>query len=874
MIHVLLRLIAALYPRSFKDPWKAELERTNLEVLRTARARGLRRYVHSALWLLWDLTVNLLPAWTDARSQARAVGPAPRGNMLDHLLQDLRFGLRTMRSSPWFSAAAVLTLSLGIGGTVALFSVINGVLLRPLGYPEEQRLVRIEGDPDLRAGVTYPDYQLMQTRARSFDRVAVWQGWSLHLRDADNTLNRINGASVSANYFDLLGQRPFLGRFFTPEDDRVAHEPVVVLSHSAWRTYFSERPNIIGQTIQVDTGVYRVIGVAQPEFADPLTANAALWRAHPAAFERGIAEPTWIGFWCIARLRPDASVAQARVEVRQLIANTFSNPKQSAIRQVTQFRAAVVRTVRPTLIALLAAVVLVLLIGCANVANLLLSRATVRANEVAVRTALGASRSRVISQLLTEGVLLSLFATAAGLLLANVTLRVLLRTVGAQLPRSDGIGIDWRVTAFAIGLTLITALLFAVAPALQLARLGSIQTIRGSGRGIAGNSGRRLRQSLVVLETACALMLLAGAGLLGRTLLGVQRIRPGFDASAVLYTRVGFPPAQFSARAQQDVALARVLEDAAQGNVASGAISDLPMSGAVNSTSVQRMDRPVTEEGGMSSLVRATAGQYFRAMGVPIVQGRDFSAADRPGSPEVALVNQVFAQRMFGGENPLGRVVLVRNVPREIIGVVGAVKEFTLTGELEPALYTPYAQEHEAWMRENMTVVLRGNAEPRVVYDAIRGADPSLTVSPPKRLVSIIDADVAAPRSRALLLSIFAGIALVLAAAGIGSVLAYSVAQRLPELGLRMAVGAGPSDVLRLVLGESASLTGAGLALGTAGALVTGRLLSRFLYGVSPVDPLTLIGAITVLLASALAAAWIPARRGARTDPGIVLRGQ
>src|SRR5262245_58477115 len=270
--------------------------------------------------------------------------------MLDHLLQDVRFGLRTMRSSPWCSAAAVLTLSLGIGGTVALFSVVNGVLLRPLGYPEEQRLVHLEGDPSLGSGITYPDFELVRTRSRSFDQVAAWQGWSLHLRDTENTLNQLYGVSVSANYFNLLGQRPFLGTFFTAEHDLNGHEPVVVLSQSAWRSYFGGRADVIGRTIQIDTSTYRVIGVTQADFTDPRAARAVIWRAHPAAFQNGAARPEWIGFWSMARLRPNTTIAQARAEVQQILAAQYPPEKHASIQVVTPFHEAAVRTVRPTLI--------------------------------------------------------------------------------------------------------------------------------------------------------------------------------------------------------------------------------------------------------------------------------------------------------------------------------------------------------------------------------------------------------------------------------------------------------------------------------------------------------------------------------------------
>ena len=801
--------------------------------------------------------------------------------MLASILKDLKYANRQFMTKPLFHSAAVLTLGICTGATIALFSVMNGVLLRPLPYPNADRLVFIEGDDAAATAVSFPDYMLMRNEVRSLEEAAVWQGWAFTLPDDQGVNTRGYGGSVSANYFDILGVRPHIGQFFTPQHDASGHEPVVVLSYEGWRTWFGGDAQIIGKLIRIDTASYTVIGVAPPDFTSPLDASPIMWRAHPPEFDRGVLQPGWIGFWAIGRLREGVTIEQASDDLAARMQAEHGDRRASA-KRIVSFRDSVVQEVRPTLIALLAAVAFVLLIGCANVANLLLSRASSRLSEINIRVALGASRGTVIRQLLVEGFLLATLGTVVGLAIAAVGIRALLLVFGPQLPRAEQVGIDWRVGLFAFALAIATSLLFALAPALQLTRAAHGNLLREGHRGsISTRTGRKLRQSLVILEAALSVVLLTGAGLLVRTLWQLQKAEPGFDARSALYARVTLPPARFTNPEQQNNVMEAIAQrlSATPGIEDAGAITDIPMSGAVNSTQVFRSDA-VSEEEGMTALVRAVAGDYFPAMSIPLRRGRFFEPSDRGDAQQVALVNEAFARRMFDGQDPIGKLVQVRGVMREIVGVVASVQEYELTGDLEPVLYTHYPQEREAWMRGAVSFVARSNntAEPSAIGPAmrraVRDADPAVTVAEPRQMQFFVDRDLAAPKSRATLVMMFAAIAVVLATFGMGSVLAYSVSQRLPEMSIRMALGAKSGDVVGLVLAESARLVAAGVALGVAGAIITGRLISSFLYSVSATDPITLIASIVTIVLAALVATALPAMKGASVDPARVLRSE
>lgn len=887
-------LIRRLYPSSFRDEWWPELERAAADHRTAARGRGLLWRWWTRVWLLWDLCSNLPGAWADAlRQRSHSVDievrpgvvntyvPSDRGaSMLGMIRQDLHYALRLLRTAPWFYGAAILTLAVGMGATISLFSVVDGILLKPLAYPNEERLVHIQGSRSSRFGVSLPEHDLVTARVRALETTAAYQGWLLTLRDAEGSFTRVRGASVSANFFDLLDARPLRGRLFRPaERDGVP----LVLNVAAWEQFFGARADAIGQVITIDTSTYTIVGVVEQGFIDPIAGPSSLgpfaWRADPPVFDQGRADAGWIGFWSIGRLRPGVTVEAAQSELAAVVSQARFGEYRSSIERLATFRDAMVRDVRPTLIALLAAVCLVLLIGCANVANLLFSRATVRSSEIALRTTLGASRSRIVSQLLMEGLLISALGAALGFVFALAGVRLMLRFMAQQLPRVDEIALDLRVVAFALGLSVVTALLFALAPAVQLSGPASAQRLRESGRGGTGSrSGRRLRHALVVVEMALAVVLLTGAGLLLRTFWHLQSIDPGFDAYGVSTVRINLPDFAFpSAQAQRNAVTATLGEVAATRGVSgAGAITDLPMSGAINSTSIRRSDRADARENRMSALVRAIQGDYFGVMNIPLRAGRSFNRNDREGNVEVALINEELARRLYGADHPLGQRLLVRGVEREIVGVVATVKEFTISGAPDATLYTPFEQEREGWMRSAITLVMRTQLDSvqlaTQLRSAIRRANPAITVAAPRSMSGLVAADVAAPRARASLILVFATIAILLAGLGIGRVLTYTVSQRLPEIGVRLALGAEPKSIVRLVVGQSFQLTMVGVAIGAVGAALASTAIAQFLYGVQPLDPLAFALSSAILLTVAAAASWIPARRGARVDPATALR--
>lgn len=847
-------------------------------------ARDGRR--SARVWYALQAMRSLIPLFSrrlEVRAQARRrSNTTPRMEMMVDLVRDLKYALRSWARTPLFTLLAVAMIGLGMGGALAVFSVIDGVLLKPLAYPGADRLVHIEGSGSGRHGVTYPDIEDIRERARTLESVVAWQGWSVVMRDPDGVPIRRSAASVSAAFFELLGVRPVLGRLFTPEDEPLNHAPVVVLSHEFWQTEFNGARDVVGRSLEVDSTAYTIVGVAPSGFEDPLaaaipTSEPVLWRARPEMFDPAVADRGWIGFWAIARLRNGATTEQATAEVAAIVREFYPDAAQRPDHRVATFRDRLVRDVRPTLLLLLAAVAGVMLIACANLANLLLSRASARIREVAVRASLGAPRLRLINQLLTETLVLCLLGGAVGLAVAWAGGRAIVALGAAGLPRVDSIGIDARVALVAMLLSVLCALAAGLIPALRLSDTRVGDTLRGASRGnFPDRRGQRFRHLLVIAETALAVMLLAGAGVLLRSASNLMSIDPGFDAEEVLTVRATLLPEAFPSLPAQDGALARIVEAiAAVPDVqAAGAISDLPMSGAVNSTGVPRADRP--DERSVRTLVRAITPDYFDVMGVEVREGRPLGAQDRRGGAEVAVVNATFAEALFPGESAIGGIVNVRGVSREIVGVVDDVKEFTLAGGGDAALYLAYAQETQSWMRESASLVVRGRGDPEdlaaVVRAAIRAAEPMVTVGAVRPMRALIDRDVATPRFRAVLIGVFASLALALAAAGTGGLMAYTVARRLPEMGLRMALGATRGAILGLVLRHAAALTIAGVFFGLLGALAVTRLTAGFLFGVSPTDLLAFSVAALTLTAVGIAAGAVPALRAAGADPARTLR--
>ena len=884
------RLAALVHPH-----WRDEIVGDLVEE-HHARIRGGSSRVSSSL----RLSAGLARAGVTSRWHAwRSFNGPPTGalqgggrGVMGTLIQDVRFAIRSLRRSPLFTAVALVTLGAGTGLTLAILAVVNGVLLRPLDYPEPDRLVLLQGQPGARYGVSMPAHVLFRDGSRLLDGASAWTGWVPVLEGADGSPSRLTGASVSADFFSVIGISPAAGRLFEAGDGTPGHEPVVVLGHDLWTARFGADRALIGTLLELDEGPHRIVGVAPPGFQDPVSrglgfSDRQLWRAEPPVFRDAESDPGWVGFWSFGRMSPGASAAGLTEELRALIRAQFAEFDQ-VDRYASEFRAitvkdAVVEDIRPTLLILLAAVVAVLLIACANLANLLLSRATVRSGELSVRTSLGAGRGRLVRQLLTESAVLSLAGSLLGMALAWLGIRVLVALAGPSLPRASDVAIDGRVFLFALAMAAGTAVLFGIAPALRASAGGVAQASGGSGRShLASRRSGRLRSSLVVVETALAMVLLSGAGLLVSTVMRLQTVELGFDPEPVLTVQVGLGEERFTEPLLQAEALRRAEDGIAAlpGVDAVGSISDLPLSGAVNSTRIRRAEEGDEEASSRSNvLVRAVTPGYFDAMEVPLIRGQPLTQGDVAGSEEVAAVNQEFVRHFYPDEDPLGRLVVVRGVERRIVGVVDDVTEFDLTsGDPDPVLYTPYAQEREGWMRRSMSIVARAGDDPASSIGAARAAvtsaDPQVLVGAVRPLATLVEAQVRAPRFRATLILVFAGLAVLLAAIGLGGVVAYAVSQRIPEIGLRLALGAEAGQVLLMMLRQTAYLTVGGVVIGLVGALVSGRVLSGFLFEVAPRDPMVLSGAAVILLGVGLVAGWIPARNAARVQPLHALRGE
>lgn len=834
----------------------------------------------AARWYVGQVVRSMLPL---AMRRWELHGRERSRGTMGELVRDVRYAVRNWLRTPVFTALAVSMLALGMGGTLAVFAVVNGVLLAPLGYPGWQRLVHVEGSSGALHGVSLPVIEELRAASQTVDDLVAWQGWGLVLRDAENVPVRRSAASVSANFFEVLGTRPALGRLFGPEDDPAGHAPVVVLSHALWQSVYGGDRDVVGRPLRVDSAVYTIVGVAPEGFSDPVaagipTTQPALWRASPPVFAEAADDWGWIGFWAIGRLRPGATTEVASAEVRRLIRATLPEADSDPQLAVTTFRERQVREIRPTLVLLFAAVAGVLLIACANLANLLLSRASGRAREVAVRASLGARRGRLVAQLMTETLVLCLCGGLTGLVVARVGGGAIVRLAGGELPPGSDIVMDVRVVAFALGLSVLCAVAAGLVPALRLTESRLAETLRDAGRSaLATRRGQRFRYGLVIAQTALAVVLLSGAGLLLRTAWNLLHTDPGFEPGQVLTMRLAMYGGEFATPATQDNALENALAQvrALPDVRAAAAINDLPMSGAVNSTPVRSSERP--DDAGVQTLVRTITPDFFDVLAIDVLRGRRFTAADGRGAPDVAVINRTLATRLLGGGDPIGRTVIVRGQTREIVGVVEDVTEFSLAGgSSDPVLYSPYPQELQTWMRENVTAVVRTVGEPAALADAVRTtvrrAEPMMSIDAIRPMRSYIERDTAAPRFRALLVGVFAALALAIAAAGTGGLSAYTVSRRLPEMGLRMALGATRGEIIAMVIRHAGRLTLAGIIAGLLGALATMRLVAGFLVDVPTTDVFVLATSALLLALVGVGSAWLPALRAARTDPAKTLR--
>jgi predicted permease len=786
-------------------------------------------------------------------------------------MNNVTFAVRQMRRAPGFTAVAVATLALGIGATTTVFSVVNAVLLRPLPWEAPARLVALweAPGPGRRNNVSAGVFADWRRESRSFEDVAAFAPTGVNLVGVGPP-ERVRAMRISASGFQVLRARPLLGRTFAPGEDQPGAEKVVVLAEGLWRRRFGADRSVIGTGVQLSGVPHTVIGVV-PASALPIE-DAEL--AVPFELPR---EPPRSNHFLhvVGRLRPGVEPGQAQAELATIVDRIrplYPLFKREWGVAVVPLHEQVTGDVRPTLLVLLGAVGLVLLVACANVANLLLARATARAQEIAVRLALGASRARVVGQLLVESLVLSLTGGVLGVGLAFGGVAVLRQAAPEGVPRIQEVTVDLRVLAFAVAAAVATGLLFGLAPALRASRPDLGGTLKGSGRGVAG--GRtRVQSTLVAAEVAVALVLLAGAGLLVNSFARLTAVAAGFDPEGALAFQLALPDAKYPDPATRSAAVSAVVTRmaAVPGVEAAAASTTLPLA-------TWPMDNLVRIDGerdgppaGRNADFEYCTPEWFRVMGIPLLRGRGFDERDTAASARVAVVNDTFARTYLGGD-ALGRRFTEGTETWEVVGVVGDVHARSLDRDVRPAYYRPAALGRSG----NVHVVLRTKAPAAQLAEAIRAAvlevDAEQPIANLRSLDTVVSASVAPRRFVLRVLALFTGAALALAALGLYGLIAYSVAQREREIGVRMAVGATGGAVVRLVLRQGGLLVGVGVASGVAGALAVTRVLGSQLYGVTPRDPATLAVVAAVLVATALLACWLPARRAARVDPARALR--
>ncbi|HVG21515.1 MAG TPA: ABC transporter permease [Blastocatellia bacterium] len=802
---------------------------------------------------------------------------------METIIKDLRFAIRMLSKNPGFTVVAVIALALGIGANTAIFTVVNAILLRPLPFKDPARLVMTYGmDPKIgqdRIPLSVADYLDWRSQNQVFESMAAFSDNSFNFTSGE-TPEQVRGARVTADFFAVLGAQAEMGRTFQPEEDRPGADPVVVVSGGFWRRQLGARPDVIGQQINLNSRAYTVVGVMPASFSFP--EEVVLWTAQsldPPA-RRG---PYFM--WGLGRLRPGATVAQARMEMdtvaRRIQQETRSTQNDWTLTAVS-LTEQIVGNVRTELLLLLAAVVFVLLIASANVANLLLSRAAAREKEIAIRSALGASRGRLVRQLLTESLLLAFVGGAVGLLLALWGVDVLVALSPNNIPRLNEVAVDGRVFGFTLLVSLSSGILFGLAPALYSSRLNLNESLKEGGRGASESFGRRrLRSALVVAEIALSLMLLIGAGLMIKSFVRLQGVNPGFNPENILTMQISLPGAKYSETSKTSTFYQQLLTrvESLPGVQSAGLAFSLPpdLLEVSDNYAVEEHPTPPGESDPIAP-VNFVSTTFFKTLGIPLVSGRFFTDDDNPNSPDVVIISEAMAKRYFGSESPLGKRFKQGGLDRtanpwmEIVGVVGDVKYSGLAAKPEPAYYLAHRQ---ATLR-SMYLVVRTASDPASLAPAIRGEvwalDKEQPVARVRTMEELLSRSVSQPRFRTLLISVFAATALLLAAVGIYGVISYSVAQRTHEIGIRMALGARQGSILKMIVGQGLRLALIGTGVGLAGAYLTTRVLSSLLFGVSATDTLTFVGIPLLLTGVVLLASYVPARRATKVDPLTALR--
>jgi predicted permease len=813
------------------------------------------------------------------------------------LAQDLRFAVRMLVKNPAFTAVAILTLALGIGGNTAIFSIVNGVLLNPLPFPQPDRLVALhESKPNFENGsISYPNFLDWRKDNRTFSSMGLSRRWAFSLTGRGDA-EQVNANFISAGYFDVLGIHPLYGREFTlPEEQRGA-APVALISEGLWRRKFNAAPSILGQTVTLDGKTFSIIGVIPaslhlriPGFSDQdVYAPIGQW-GNSILMSRGAG----LGFHGIARLKPGITIAQARADMQQVTRNlalAFPDSDRGIGASVTPLKKEIVGDAQPFLLVLLAAVAFVLLIACVNVASLLLARSAARSREFAMRTALGASRNRVVRQLLTESLLLGIASGVIGLSLAVWGTHAALKVLPAALPRADEIGLDFRVLAFTTIISLLTGTIFGLAPALTTSRSNPLPALKESGRGASGAHHRAL-SVFVVAELAMALVLLTGAGLMIRSLVSLWNVDPGFNPHNVLTFGLSLPPSMSMATPDATRATYRDINERFSSIPGVSAVSQtwgaMPISSEDDQLFwIEGQPKPKNDRDMDWVLDYIVDPDYLRVMQIPLLRGRFLTLQDDEHAPLVVVIDEVFAHKFFPNQNPIGkRIHLTYNSGKiaQIVGVVAHVKQWSLDADDTQALRAQYylpcmqvSDEFLAMLRAGSSMLVRYEGSEAATFEAIRRVNKQMSneqvIFGDQTMESILSDSMASRRFAMILLSGFAALALVLACVGIYGVMAYIVSQRTLEVGIRMALGAARRDVLLLVVGRGARLCLLGVAIGLASAIALTHLMGNLLFNISPTDPATLAGVGALLTVVALAACLIPARRAASVDPMRALR--
>ena len=796
---------------------------------------------------------------------------------MESLLQDLRYGIRLLMKRPAFTAIAIITLALGIGANTAIFSVVNAVLLKPLPYPAPERLVT------LRFNQSLPDLDDIKSQSQTFEHFGGVTMQALDYTSEDEPV-QVQAALCNRDLFQALGAQPVIGRIISEDEDQYGAAPVVLLSHQFWQRHFGGDANVTGKAITLSGNSYTIIGVMPAAFTMPRE-NPDVWAAvrvaNPIAAKfRGVHFlRTYL------RLKPNVSIAQAQSEfetVDRWLEQQYPEDNRGRQTALIALHERVVGNTRPALLILFGAVGLVFLIACANFANLLLARAASRQQEVVIRAALGANRSRLIRQMLTESVLLASLGGACGLVLAMWGIDLLIALKPANLPRLSAIGIDLWVLGFTFAVSILTGIIFGLVPAISSSKLNVNDALKEGGRSTTGGAARhRIRNLLVVSEIALALIPLIGAGLLIKGFFLLWRVDPGFRTENMMTMRVELPETRYREIEKQMRFRLQVLDELnAQAGVQAAMVSELPLSGDSLSHNFIIEGQPPLAPGEAPELeTRSVSRDYLDTMSIPLLRGRAFAASDRAGAPVVGMVNESFVRQYFPDEEVIGaRISWVRANPpvwMTIIGVVGDVKHYGLNQPEQPAYYGLYEQQDQPWKRW-MYVVARGDHDTGALASLVKSQiwkiDNRIPVTKVLTMSEVMAASVAEQRFNMLLFGLFAGVAMLLAGVGIYGVMSYSVTQRTHEIGVRMALGASSGDVLRMILGQGAAVTLAGLGLGLAGAFALTRFMSSLLYGVTATDPTTFAVISVALVMVALAACYIPARRATRVDPMIALR--